>query len=269
MDEQQARLVEEARLLLDARQELYGGSDPTTCDAMVTLARALRDAGQLREAEGVLSTTLSLLDRSPESNATRVRWAEFNLAIVLDRLGDLETARRLWAQVLASSDRDDGTDSELSLQTAINSAITLRKLKRYGDELPLRVRVLESARRLAGADSVEAARAEVDLAQTHRHLGNHALALELFTRALEGLERNGADQRSVLYQKWAIATELLALKRRPEAAQMFDEVVAGAVAHLEPDDPFRRSALRQRRAYSLMAKIPRLGRRSHPGGPGE
>ena len=82
------------------------------------------------------------------------------------------------------------------------------------------------------------------------------MALGLFTEALAGLERNGGDQRTILYQKWAIATELVALKRSKEASLMFDEVVAGAVEHLEPDDPFRRSAVRQRRGYPSSASSP-------------
>ncbi len=265
MDDSVAREVEEARLVLDARQELYGESDPATCDALLQLGRALRDSGELRQAEGVMTSALSMLQRAPESDETRVRWTGFNLAIVLDRLGEHEAARRLWDSVLASSDRDDGVDSELSRQTATNLAITLRKLRRYGDEFPLRVRVLESARRSLGPDDPETFRAEINLAQTHRHLGNHDLALGLFTEALAGLERTGGDQRTILYQKWAIATELVALKRSKEASQMFDEVVAGAVQHLEPDDPFRRSAVRQRRGYWLLGKFSGLRRRARRG----
>jgi tetratricopeptide (TPR) repeat protein len=265
MDDRQARDVEEARLLLHARQELYGETDPTTCDAMLQLGRVLRDAGELHEAERVLATALSLLNRSPETNGGRVRWTEFNLAIVIDRLGEHETSRRLWQSVLASSDRDEGVDSELSRRTATNLAITLRKLGRYGDELPLRVRVLECTTRALGPDDAETFRAEIDLAQTHRHLGNHELALGLFRRALAGLERAGGDRRTILHQKWAIATELVALKRSKEASLMFDQVVAGAVEHLEPDDPFRRSAVRQRRGYWLLGKFSGFGRKSQPG----
>jgi tetratricopeptide (TPR) repeat protein len=266
MDDSHARMVEEARLLLDARQELYGASDPMTFDAMLRLGRALRDAGELRQAEQVLSTSLSLQNRSPAADEAGVRWTEFNLAIVLDRLSEHEASRRLWERVLTSSDRDDGVDSELSQQTAINLAITLRRLRRYGDEFPLRVRVLESSRRSTGADSAETVRAEIDLAQTHRHLGNHELALGLFTDALDHLERNGGDQRTILHQKWAIATELVALKRSREASSMFDEVVAGAIEHLEPDDRFRRSAIRQRRGYSLLGVFSGFGRRARRAG---
>jgi tetratricopeptide (TPR) repeat protein len=255
MDDVHARAVEEARLVLDARQELYGESEPVTFDAMVQLGRALRDAGDLRQAERVLTASLSLQHRAAPDDEARVRWTEFNLAIVLDRLGEHEAARRLWEQVLDSSDRQDGADSELSRQTAVNLAITLRKLRRYGDEFPLRVRVLESARRRLGPDGAETIRAEIDLAQTHRHLGNHELALGLFAEALAGLERTGGDQRTILYQKWAMATELVALKRSRDASVLFDEVVAGAVEHLEPDDPLRRSAVRQRRGYWLLGKF--------------
>src|ERR1700722_8053856 len=269
MDDVHARAVEEARLVLDARQELYGESDPATFEAMLQFGRALRDAGDLRQAEQVLAASLALQHRSGDGNEAGVRWTEFNLAIVLDRLGEHEAARRGWEQVLASSDRDEGVDSELSRQTAVNLAITLRKLRRYGDEFPLRVRVLESARRRLGPDSPETIRAEIDLAQTHRHLGNHELALGLFGEAVAGLERTGGDQRTILLQKWAMATELVALKRSRDASLLFDEVVAGAVAHLEPDDPFRRSAVRQRRGYWLLGKFSGRGRKARrEDGPG-
>jgi tetratricopeptide (TPR) repeat protein len=255
MEEGGARELEEARLLLDARQELYGESDPLTFDAMLQLGRVLRDEGSLSEAERVLAASLALQKRSAQQDEVRLRWTEFNLAIVLDRVGEHEPARRLWESVLASSDRDDGPDSDLSRQTAINLAITLRKLRRYGDEFPLRVRVLESNRHSLGPDAAETIRAEIDLAQTHRHLGNHELALGLFAEALAGLERTGGDQRTILLQKWAIATELVALKRSKEASIMFDEVVTGAEAHLQPNDPFRRSAVRQRRGYWILGKF--------------
>jgi tetratricopeptide (TPR) repeat protein len=269
MDDVHARAVEEARLVLDARQELYGESDPATFDAMLAFGRALRDAGDLRQAERVLANSLSLQHRSGDGNEAGVRWTEFNLAIVLDRLGEHEAARRRWEQVLASSDRDEGMDGELSRQTAVNLAITLRKLRRYGDEFPLRARVLESARRRLGPDSPETIRAEIDLAQTHRHLGNHELALGLFGEAVAGLERTGGDQRTILLQKWAMATELVALKRSRDASVLFDEVVAGATAHLEPDDPFRRSAVRQRRGYWLLGKFSGRGRKARRNdGPG-
>jgi tetratricopeptide (TPR) repeat protein len=269
MEDGRTREVEEARLLLDARQELYGESDPLTFDAMLQLGRVLRDEGNLGEAERVLASSLSLQKRSALDDEVRQRWTEFNLAIVLDRLGEHEPARRLWESVLTSSDRDDGPESELSRQTAINLAITLRKLRRYGDEFPLRVRVLEWTRHVLGPDAPETFRAEIDLAQTHRHLGNHELALGLFAEALAGLERTGGDRRTILLQKWAIATELVALKRSKEASIMFDEVVAGAEEHLEPDDPFRRSAVRQRRGYWLIGKFSGRGRKARrDDGPG-
>src|ERR1700722_5655991 len=111
MDDVHARAVEEARLVLDARQELYGESDPATFDAMLAFGRVLRDAGELRQAERVLTTSLSLQHRSENGNEAGVRWTEFNLAIVLDRLGEHEAARRHWEEGLASTDREEGFDN--------------------------------------------------------------------------------------------------------------------------------------------------------------
>ena len=269
MDGGQARELEEARILLQARREIYGDADHATLDAMLHLGRTLRDAGELREAEHVLTTLLSLQHRAGDEGDDRILRTEFNLAIVLDRLGEYDAARRVWERVLGASDREHGPDSQLSVRTATNLAITLRKQHRYGDEFPLRVRVLEATQRALGPDHVDTSMALVELAQTQRNLGNHEMALSLFTEALAGLERSGVDQRAILTQKWAIATELVALKRSKEASAMFDQVVTGAVEHLDPDDPLRRSALRQRRAYWLLGKTPRLGWKSRQrGSPG-
>jgi tetratricopeptide (TPR) repeat protein len=248
--------VEVARALLDARTELYGASDPQTLRAMIELARVLIEVGEHREAEALLTGVLSAQNRSSDPDALLVARAEFELATVLDRLGEYDAARRVWEQVLDSSDRHNGPDSPLSRRAATNLAITLRKVHRYGDEFPLRVRLVESTRRSLGPEHVDTFRALVDLAQTHRSLGNHEMALGLFTEAVAGLDRHGVDQRTILYQKWAIASELVALKRRREASAMFDEVVAGAVEHLDPDDPLRRSAVRQRHVYTLLGRVP-------------
>jgi tetratricopeptide (TPR) repeat protein len=254
--------IEEARLVLDARKELYGDADPLTHDAMLQLARVLRDAGSTHEAESLLRTSLSVLSRSDIPDEARVTRTEFNLAIVLDRLGELDPARRLWEKVLETSDGANGPESELSIRTATNLAITLRKLRRYGDEFPLRVRVVESTRTSLGPEHVDTYRSIVDLAQTHRSLGNHEIALSLFVEAADGFERTGVEPRVLLQQKWAIATELLALKRSKEAALMFDQVVAGAVEHLAPDDPFRKRAVRQQRAYRLLGRFSGFARSS-------
>ncbi len=151
MDGGQAQELEEARIILQARREIYGDSDPGTLDAMLQLGRTLRDAGELREAEHVLTTLLSMQNRAGEDDGARITRTEFNLAIVLDRLNEYDAARRLWERVLRASDLENGPDSELSLRTAVNLAITLRKLRRYGDEFPLRVRILDSTRRTLGS----------------------------------------------------------------------------------------------------------------------
>jgi tetratricopeptide (TPR) repeat protein len=258
--------VEEARILLDARMELYGETDPATLEAMLQLAKTLRDAKSFNEAESLLRTSLSIQNRLDQKDEARIARTEFNLAIVLDRLGENDPARRLWAKVLEASDLIDGPESDLSVRTAINFAITLRKLRRYGDEFPLRVRILESTRRLLGPEHVDTFRSIVDLAQTHRSLGNHEMALSLFKEAVGGFERNGVESRTILYQKWAIASELVALKRPKEASLVFDQVVEGAIDQLDPDDPFRKSAIRQQRAYRLLGRFSGLGRGSRQKG---
>ena len=197
----------------------------------------MRETGEYREAEALLTRSLSLQAASPERDEARMVRTEYSLAVVLDRLGELDAARRLWERVLQSSDATSGPDSDRSIRSATNLAISLRKLHRYGDEFPLRVRIYESIRRSAGPEHLDTYRSLVDLAQTQRSLGNHEMALDLFTEAVGGLERHGADQRMVLYQKWAMVSELVALKRRKDASALFDQVLEGALAAPRPRRP--------------------------------
>jgi len=90
----------------------------------------------------------------------------------------------------------------------------------------------------------------------------------LFTEAVDGFERSGVEPKTILLQKWAIASELLALKRPKEASRMFDQVVAGAVEHLDPGDPFRKRAVSQQRGYRILGRFSGFGRRSRQQGPG-
>src|ERR1700733_259825 len=100
MDGERVQQVEEARLVLDARKELYGETDPATLEAMRQLARALRDTESYREAESLLRTSLSIQTHSDELDEARIIRTEFDLAIVFDRLGENDSARRLWEKVL-------------------------------------------------------------------------------------------------------------------------------------------------------------------------
>jgi tetratricopeptide (TPR) repeat protein len=255
MDDDRATKLEEARALLDMRRDLYGEADPATAEAVVHLSDLLRDAGANREARDLLVHSLSMQNRSSEKDDAAVTRTEFSLAIVLGRLGEHDSARRLWEGVLEASDRREGPESDQSIRAAINLAVTLRRLHRYGDEFPLRVRILSATRNALGPEHVDTHLSMVGLAQAHRSLGNHEMALSLFEEALAGLERSGVDQRTILYQKWAIAAELLALQRTREASEMFDQVVKGAAEHLAPDDPFRRRAMKQKRMYSLVGRF--------------
>ena len=138
MDGGQAHELEEAGYSCRPGREIYGDADPGTLDAMLHLGRTFRDAGELREAEQVLTTLLSMQHRAGEDeDGERILRTEFNLAIVVDRLGSTtrhdDSGSVSWRP---PTGRADPTPS-YSVRTATNLAITLRKLRRYGDEFPL------------------------------------------------------------------------------------------------------------------------------------
>jgi tetratricopeptide (TPR) repeat protein len=260
--------IEEAEAIFDARVELYGKEDPATLLAMSELARVFRDAGEYRKAEGLLRSVLAIRERALGREDPVVAGTAFDLAVVLWRLGENNEAMHLWEDVLAASDLRNGPDSQLSRKAATNLAFVLRKLKRYGDEFPLRMRLLEATGRLEGPDHIDTFRSMANLATVHHNLGNYEMALELNKSALDGFQRHAIDDRTLLYHKWKIAGDLIALKRPREASAMFEEVLQGAIQHLDPKDPLRRSAQRQKRAYSLLGKLHGRGRkrRRHPKG---
>ena len=81
------------------------------------------------------------------------------------------------------------------------------------------MRVLESTRRTLRPDSLETFKARDRAgpdAAAPRQSRNGAGACS--PRPSPAWKRNGGDQRTILYQKWAIATELVALKRSKEAS---------------------------------------------------
>ena len=266
MDDRQSREVEEARLLLDARKELYGESDPATFDAMLQLGRALRDAGQLREAERVLTTSLSLQNRS---DTTRRRSGGLDRVQPGHRPRPARRARGgpaalgAGARVLRPGERPRQRALRADGHQPGHHAAQAPSLRRRVPAAGPRPRV--DARERSAPTAPRPSRPR---STWPRHTGTSATTTwrsACSPRRSPGLERTDGDQRTILHQKWAIATELVALKRSKEAAEMFDQVVAGAEEHLEPDDPFRRSAVRQRRGYWLLGKFSRRGRATPPG----
>jgi tetratricopeptide (TPR) repeat protein len=255
VDNDRALDVEEAQADYDLSVALHGEEDPAALIALRRLARAHRDAGATRSAETLLRKCLAIQKKASGPDPRLVLRTEFDLANVLLRMREFSAARPLLAHILEGSDQLDGPDSELSLGTSINLARCLRELKRYGDEFPLRVRILAATRQSVGNEHPDTFRSLVDLAQVQSRLGNHEMSLSLYEEALSGFQRIGTDPRTTLQQQWAIATELVTLNRPNEASEMFDQVLEGSIQHLDPKDPFRRRAQKQKSVYSLLGRL--------------
>ena len=259
MSGEQAPALEQARAILDARRELYGDADPSTLRAMAELALVLRDRGEYREAESFLRESIAIQNRSGLGGKVGLVHTEFNLAIVLDRLGENDAARRQWEDVLAASDRHNGPGSDLSVRAAINLAISLRKLGRYGDEF--HSGCASSSRRHAprGPSTPTPTsprwwtwRRRIATSETTSWPSPCSPRLWPVWSPQRARTRGRSSTRSGPSRRswWPSSVP-------KEASKMFDEVVTGAVRHLEPDDPLRRRAVRQRRAYRLLGRFSR------------
>jgi tetratricopeptide (TPR) repeat protein len=247
--------IEEAEAVLDARRELYGDDNTNTVNAMLTLARVWRDAGENRKAEHLLREALAVQRRLFGEQDPSVVRTEFSLAVVVGSLGETDVACRMWRHVVAVSDALDGPASDLSRSAAVNLAITLRELKRYGDEFPVRQRILDETRARVGEEDLETYRALADLALVQHNLGNYEIAFSLHETAIAGFERSGVEARSLLLRKWTMAEELVQLQRPEEASALFEQLRADAAANLPPDDPLRRRIEKHKKALSLLRKI--------------
>lgn len=237
----------------------HGVEDPSTLLAQMRLARAYYEAGQYRRAESEYSSVLAVRGHLLGFDDPLTISSAFGLAGAYMKSEAWTSARPALVDLLERSDRVHGTDSDMSRRIAINLAITYRELGRYGDELPLRQRILAHTRETLDSDHVNTARSLVDLADVLEHLGNHELALSVSKDALVAQEASGATNREIVYTKWRIAGELVALKRPDEASAMFEQVL-NDVKQLPPDDPLRRRALKQRRTYSLLARLSGRGK---------
>jgi tetratricopeptide (TPR) repeat protein len=253
-DETEAPTIEEAAELVQARVDLLGGDHPDTLEAMSTLARAYRDAGDDQSAREQLETVLAVRTRILGPDHLDTTRTEFELGLVLKRLNDLFSACRLQERVLESSDRQYGPDSELSIRAATNLANTLRSMKRYDLELPLRERVVQARRESVGSQHMDFFRALVYLATVSHNLHNRKLALDLNLIVLEGFEQNGVDRRAVLALQFNIVIDLIRLKRAREAAEVFERAYNEATVLLPADDPLRMQAEKQRRSMTFLGK---------------
>jgi tetratricopeptide (TPR) repeat protein len=255
--------VENAEAEYERCRAEYGPEDPKSLAAELRLARAYCDAGRYRTAEGLYSTALAVRGRLFGFDDPSAISTGFGLGSTYMRSETWTSARPVLEDLLERSDRVYGKDSDYTRRIAINLAITYRQLGRYGDELPLRQRILAGARKTLGSDGIDAAHSLVDLANVLENLNNHEMAIAVNEEAIAGLEANGATIREILLRRWHIAEELVALRRPDEASVMFEQVLKD-VERLDADDPFRRRARKQRRTFSLLARLSGRGKITAP-----
>jgi tetratricopeptide (TPR) repeat protein len=241
----------------------HGPEDPVTLNAQMRLARAYYEVGQYGRAEDLYSSVFAMRGRLVGLDDPSTLSSAFGLAGAFMKSKAWTSARPVLEDLLERSDRVHGSDSDMSRRIAINLANTYRELGRFGDELPLRQRILAQTRQTPDSDPEGEARSLVDLAKAFLHLGNHELALSVSRDALAAQEESGASFREIVLTKWRIAGELVSLKRPDEASAMFEQVLRG-VEQLEQDDPLRRRARKQRRSYSLLARLSGRGKITAP-----
>jgi tetratricopeptide (TPR) repeat protein len=234
---------------------VHGALHPSTVDALVSLVRELRQRRENNRAKQILLDFLEDITVTDNSSPLLLR-ANFQLGLVLENLHEFREAERIWTSVLEQSDREMGLHDDFSLRASINLANVLRQLKDYRREQSLRERILESAVSKHGEDSVDAYRSLADLATNLDNQREYLRAYELNSLVVDGFKRHNLPEKDRMTREWLMANELLQLGKGGEAEALFQEVLR-QTQDLEPGDPFRKQAEKQKKIYRVMGRISR------------
>ncbi len=147
------------------------------------LAEALRELGDLREAQRLASALVPRCERLLGHGHPGTVRARAVLATIAYDLGDHDTADRLCRQVIESGKGTEGPAARAILLTRAN----LARLYRDRGEPQLALATLQAAhgafRRRYGDEDLDTLRMAADLAGMHLASGDRAAARQLLTRA--------------------------------------------------------------------------------------
>ncbi|MGW7714341.1 tetratricopeptide repeat protein, partial [Streptomyces chartreusis] len=159
------------RVTLRTRQTTLGPEHPATLTSRHSLALALRELGQLTEAETELRAVLEIRTRElgPEHPYTLA--SRGSLALALRELGQLTEAETELRAVLDTCTRELGPEHPTTLTSRNNLALALRSLGRLTEAETEHRAVLEIRTRVLGLEHPNTLASRGNLALVLRELG--------------------------------------------------------------------------------------------------
>jgi tetratricopeptide (TPR) repeat protein len=234
-----------------------GEDHPTALDSLMLLGLEYRRAGQLKLARQCFEKVLSGRSKITSYADLKVLRAATELASVLVDLGKLKEARKIQESALVGAEERSGSTSKEALAAATDLANTYGDLKEYRKEISLRIRNVENARHLYGEHHLTTQMALSGLANVKHKLRDYQGSFDINRLLLQNIPDTEDRQRFALGVKLNVATDLLFLKRRTEAQQVFEEVREVAMSELDPDDWIRKRVEKMNSRFEKHAKIER------------
>ena len=221
------------------RIEKLGEDHPDTLMASHELAFALKELGQLAEAEELLQATLEHRQRVLGPDHSDTLTSRHNLANIVFQRGRMADAEAMLRELITTLDRAEGEDPKLALSARNNLALVLSQRGAMEEAETLAREVLSERRRLFGDENPD----------TMVALGNLATVLR---------EREKLDEADVLFSEMARlqtkvlgpthpntlltiqnrATILTGLGRYGEAAAIYRQVLDHYQTTFSPTHPY-------------------------------
>jgi CHAT domain-containing protein/tetratricopeptide (TPR) repeat protein len=270
-----AQAIEPARRALALAEESHGADHPSTAYSLLSLARVLREAGRLAEAEPLIVRAAAAYERAHGPEHPMVATALNNLAFLYEKQGRYAEAEPAYRRSLAIREAAEGPEHPAVANLLNNLAALHRAQGRYAEALELFRRALAIRERAYGPEHGEVAQSLNNLAEVLRQQSRFAEAEPLYRRALtiwqktlgqrhltvavslnnlaELYKDEGrfADAEAVLKQALAIREQALGLEH-PDVALSLNNLGALYRAQgrfLEAEPLYRRSLAIRRKAF--------------------
>ena len=225
------------------RERTLGADHPETLDAMLQLADANNEAGEIEKARDLFQDCLKLATQAQGQDSELTLKAMDGLGNTLMRLGHADKAEPLHLEALETVRRMYGEENELFLATTFNLSSVYRDQGRLDEAEPLYLRALELSRKLNGDESYVTARIRWQLARDiYRPTGRAEQAETLLRRALADARRGLGDEHTetvvVLVQ---LSRALVAQGKLDQAERVLRESVAAyrEIRGVESNDTMR------------------------------
>ena len=232
----EARLLYERALAI--REKAFGSEHPDTATSFNTLARLLREQGDLAGARPLMERALAIREKVLAADHPDTATSLNTLARLLHAQGNLAKARPLMERALMIREKMLGAEHSYTATSLNTLASLLEAQGDFAQARPLFERALAIREKVLGPEHPDTATSLANLAVLLRTQGDLAQAHPLFARALEIREKAlGPDHPDTARSLGNLARLFQARGNFAEARPLFERSLAIREKALGPDHP--------------------------------